>query len=483
MKAQLQASLGQHLVMTPQLRQAIRLLQLSAVELEAEMIEAVESNPLLEWDEDDGAPDTAENAATQDDPPPREIEHESGLDRDTAADNAPTEPESWTDADLEPWQQSSGGSEHGDSFAYHAAAGESLHDHLLWQLHLSPMSARDREIGVALIDAITDDGYLGEPVESIAASLDGAAPGEHEVLGVLHRIQRFDPVGVGARSLSECLQIQLSVLDPATPCRDVALRIAGELLDQLPRLGAAGVSAALGIACFDVDAAIALLLSLDPRPGGQFGEVSADTYIAPDVVIWRAQGSWRAALAEHSRPRLRINRGYEALIPQTSPADASYLRGHLQEARWLLKNIEARGDTLLRVTLFLVQRQTDFLELGPGGLRPLTLREVAAELSLHESTISRTISRKYARTPRGTLPLRAFFASGVGAGTQEETSSAAVQAMIRRLIESENPRKPLSDARLCDSLRSAGVPVARRTVAKYREAMSIPSSQERVRIA
>lgn len=480
MKAQLQASLGQHLVMTPQLRQAIRLLQLSAVELEAEMISAVESNPLLEWDEDDGGPDGAAAEAADD-----------GQPLDAGSDRAPTaehvdpvgEAESWSDADLEPWQQSSSGAERDDAFAEHVVAGESLHDHLLWQLHLSPMSSRDRDIGVALIDAISDDGYLGEPLASIAASLGGTPPGEHEVLGVLHRIQRFDPVGVGARTLAECLQIQLSVLDAATPGRDVALRIATELLDQLPRLGAAGVASRIGIARCDVDAAIALLLSLDPRPGGRLGEVSADTYVAPDVVIWRAQGSWRASLAEHSRPRLRINRGYEALISHTSPADASYLRGHLQEARWLLKNIEARGDTLLRVTLYLVQRQSDFLELGNGALRPLTLREVATELSLHESTISRAISRKYARTPRGTLPLRAFFASGVGTGTQEETSSAAVQSMIRQLIAAENPRKPLSDARLCDSLRSAGVPVARRTVAKYRESMSIPSSQERVRMA
>lgn len=481
MKAQLQVSLGQHLAMTPQLQQAIRLLQLSAVELEAEMIAAVEANPLLEWDEDDGSVggDGAESASDT----PSIRENENAETRDADAGDAPGELERWTDSDLESWHQPGTGTDSGESFAERVAAGESLHDHLLWQLHLTHLSARDRAIGAALIDAISDDGYLGEPLASVAASLDGPAAEDDELLGVLHRIQRFDPVGVGAQTLSECLRVQLSVLAPDTPGHGVALRIATELLEQLPRLGAAGVAAAMRVASNEVDDAIALLLSLDPRPGARFGEVAADTFIAPDVVIWHAQGAWQASLAEHSRPRLRINRGYEALIPHTSPSDASYLRGHLQEARWLLKNIEARGDTLLRVTLYLVQRQSEFLACGPGALRPLTLREVAAELSLHESTISRTISRKYARTPRGTLPLRAFFASGVGAGTREEMSSAAVQAIIRRLIEEENPRKPLSDARLCDSLRSAGVPVARRTVAKYRESMSIPCSQERVRMA
>lgn len=471
MKQRLQASLGQQLVMTPQLRQAIRLLQLSAVELEAEMIEAVESNPLLEWEEGEG-----EIAL-----PGSETPLEAGPVQDPGPEPADTE--SWSDAELEPWQERTGSRDSDDSFAEQAAEPETLHDHLLWQLHLSHLSGRDRQLGVALIEAISDDGYLRESLETIAASLDGPAPATGELVTVLHHIQRFDPVGVGARNLAESLQIQLSVLDADTPGRALAAHITERLLDQLPRLGAAGVATELGVPVEAADEAIALLLSLDPRPGARLGEVTTDTYIAPDVVIWRAQGTWRAALAEHHRPRLRINQRYEAMIGSSSTADASYLRGHLQEARWLLRNLEARGETLLRVTLCLVQRQSGFLEFGDAGLRPLTLREVASELGLHESTISRAIARKYARTPRGTLPLRAFFASGVGAGTDEETSSAAVQSMIRRLVADENPRKPLSDARLADALRAAGVPVARRTVAKYREAMSIPSSQDRVRMA
>lgn len=466
MKPRLQATLGQQLVMTPQLRQAIRLLQLSAVELEAEMIEALESNPLLEWDED--------------------AEPVPGPDADRAAEvEAHVDEERWDHGDLDGWaERGTGPGTDGEdnSAAEQVAEEETLQDHLLWQLHLGPLPPRDRAIGVALIEAISDDGYLREPLETIVASLGELAPSDEEVLTVLHQIQRYDPVGVGARSLSESMHIQLCALDQATPGRALALRIANGCLERLPRLGAPGLAAEFGEPEADVEAAIALLLTLDPRPGAQLGSVSADTYVAPDVTIWRQRGQWRVALTEHNRPRLRINRGYEALAGRSSGADAAYLRGHLQEARWLLKNLEARGETLLRVSHCLVQRQTGFLEFGDGALRPLTLREVAGELGLHESTISRAIARKYARTPRGTLPLRAFFASGVSDGNGEETSSAAVQAMIRQLVAAENPRKPLSDAKLAETLRGAGVPVARRTVAKYREALGIPSSQDRVRI-
>ena len=464
MKPRLQASLGQHLVMTPQLRQAIRLLQLSSVELDAELTEAVESNPLLEWDDGDVA------AATD-------------VHQPDVGDAEPPA-ESWTDSELEGWGDGiRGGHDDADgSLAEQVADAETLHDHLLWQLHLSCLSPRDRMIGVAIIEAISDDGYLREPLETIAATLDPPQPDIDEMLTVLHAVQRFDPVGVGARTLSEALLVQLSAMDDM-PGRALAMQIACEHLERLPRLGIEGLAAEIAEPREAVERAVALLLSLDPRPGARLGEVAPESYVTPDVVIWRQQGTWRVALADQGRPRLRINRGYESLIPHTSSADAAYLRTHLQEARWLLRNVEARGETLLRVARCLVERQCGFLEAGDGALRPLTLREVAAELGLHESTISRAIARKYARTPRGTLPLRAFFASGVGGGTAEETSSAAVQAMIRQLVAAENPRKPLSDARLAQSLQGAGVPVARRTVAKYREALGIPSSQDRVRIA
>lgn len=455
--------------MTPQLRQAIRLLQLSAVELDAELVTAVQSNPLLDWAEPVETPVPDETPV-------------AGSD-DLIAPTSDEEP--WGGNDGEPWYERTGTS-HRDqdgTAAEQVAEDETLHDHLLWQLHLGHLSPRDRHIGVALIEAIDDDGYLREPLDAIAVSL---APeieaGEAEILTVLHQVQQFDPVGVGARTLGECLRLQLHTLPEETPGRQLADSLANGPLERLPRIGIPGLAAELKLGVADVDTAVQLLRSLDPRPGAQIGAIASNTYVAPDVVIWRQHGLWRVALADAMRPRISIHRGYEAMIGHASSADASYLRGHLQEARWLLKSLEARGDTLLKVARCLLTQQAAFLEFGDSALRPLTLREVAAEVGLHESTVSRAVARKYARTPRGTMPLRSFFASGIDTGTGGETSSTAIQCMIRQLIDGENPRKPMSDARLAESLKATGVPVARRTVAKYREAMSIPSSQDRMRI-
>jgi len=470
MKPRLQASLGQQLVMTPQLRQAIRLLQLSAVELEAELATAVENNPLLDWTESAELPAPAETPV-------------AGQGDELIAATPDDDP--WGSTDGEPWYERVGPNDQDEDgpAAEQVAESETLHDHLLWQLHLSPLNARDRLIGVALIEAIDDDGYLREPLASIAESLapDIDASVE-EIATVLHQVQRFDPVGVGAATLGECLRLQLQPLPEDTPGKALAHTLANGPLERLPRIGIAGLAHEMRLDPAQVDTAVQLLRSLDPRPGAQIGAISNDTYVAPDVVIWRQHGLWRVALADGMRPRVSIHRGYEGMIRHASGTDASYLRGHLQEARWLLKSLEARGDTLLKVARCLLKQQASFLEFGDSALRPLTLREVAAEVGLHESTISRAIARKYARTPRGTIPLRSFFASGIDTGGGGEASSTAIQSMIRGLIEAENPRKPLSDARLAETLKATGVPVARRTVAKYREAMSIPSSQDRIRI-
>lgn len=471
MKPRLQASLGQHLVMTPQLRQAIRLLQLSAIELEAELVTAVESNPLLDWTEN-----SVSESSQDDTPAVPATEHIEAQ-----------QPEAeWGPGDGEPWYERVGPADHDEDgpMAEQVAEDESLHDHLLWQLHLSHLSPRDRMIGVTLIEAIEDDGYLREPLEAIAASLEPEIrAGQDEIVTVLHQIQRFDPVGVGSRTLAECLSLQLEQLSDETPGRALAHQLANGPLERLPRIGVAGVAAELRLPEDEVAVAVHLLRSLDPRPGAQVGAIANDTYVAPDVVIWRQNGVWRASLASGMRPKVSIHRGYEGMIRHASSSDASYLRGHLQEARWLLKSLEARGDTMLKVARCLIRQQAAFLEFGDSALRPLTLREVAAEVGLHESTVSRAIARKYARTPRGTIPLRTFFASGIDTGAGGETSSTAIQSMIRGLVEAENPRKPLSDARLAETLKGTGVPVARRTVAKYREAMGIPSSQDRVRMA
>ncbi len=470
MKPRLQASLGQNLVMTPQLRQAIRLLQLSATELELELVEAVESNPLLDWTE-------SSISASQEAP----VEG-NGNSPGEALSEAP---EDWGPTDGEPWYERIGPADSSlaDTMAEQVVDDDTLHDHLLWQLHLSPLSPRDRSIGATLIEAIEEDGYLREPLSAIIDSLGPAIQAsEDEIVAVLHTIQRFDPVGVGARDLGECLRLQLQPLSDDTPGKALAHTLANGPLQKLAKVGVKGLASEMKLDPDEVELAVQLLRTLDPRPGSQIGATDHDTYVAPDVVIWRQHGLWRVSLADSMRPRITIHRGYEGMIRGANASDASYLRGHLQEARWLLKSLEARGETLLKVAQCLIKQQAGFLEFGDSALRPLTLREVAAEIGMHESTVSRAISRKYARTPRGTVPLRAFFASGVSNDSGGESSSTAIQAMIRQLIDAEDPRKPLSDARLAASLKSTGVPVARRTVAKYREAMNIPSSQDRVRI-
>jgi RNA polymerase sigma-54 factor len=472
MKPRLSPALQQHLVLTPQLRQAIRLLQLSTVELEAEVAEAVASNPLLDWAEDgEATPGEAHEA--------RDVE--------TPIETVKLAPESedhW-DRDAEPWQERIGPSSDrdGNDDMEHPAVAESLRDHLLFQLHLGHFSQRDASIGIALVDAIDDDGYLREDLDELARSLQPEiVAGPDEILQVLHRIQQFDPVGVGARDLGECLRLQLRALAADTPGRDVAMLVTHGPLQRLPKIGIEGVCHELRCEREEAEAAVHLLRSLDPRPGSQHGELPAGTYVTPDCVIWRQQGLWRVALASGAMPRVAIQHGYEQMIRHACTADADYLRGRLQEARWLLKGLESRADTLLRVVRCLVREQAAFLEFGEQALHPLTLRSIAAELGLHESTVSRAIARKYVRTPRGTIPLRDFFASGIETEGGGSASSTAIQDMIRKLVAAEDPRKPLSDARLADTLKADGVPVARRTVAKYREALHIPASHERVRI-
>ena len=471
MKQRLQTSLGQQLVLTPQLKQALHLLQLSSLELDAEVAEAVETNPLLEWDEQ--APPAATPGTPDESPadaPQADVHVGSDGDWDIA----------------ESWQSGArvGSDDDGEWDATERASGsETLRDHLAWQLNLTQLSPRDRLIGEALIDAIDEDGYLRTSFDDIVATLAPDLVCSHdEVLAVLHRIQHMDPLGVGARDLRECLLLQLDVLEEDTPGRALAERMVVELIESLPRLGGDKLAEALGCPREDADEALALLRSLDPHPGTRIGGLPHDTYVAPDCVISRDEGVWKVSLVEGPLSRLGIHRGYEAMIRHASAADAGYLRGRLQEARWLLRNLQQRGETLLKVANCLMRQQSGFLEFGPQALRPLTLREVAAEIGMHESTVSRAVSRKYVHTPRGTLPLRDFFASGVSTDTGGQASSTAIQQMILRLVEAENPGKPLSDARLTEALKAAGVMVARRTVSKYREALNIPSSHERVRL-
>ncbi len=468
MKPSLQTRLGQQLTLTPQLRQAIRLLQLSALELEAELNQALESNPLLERGDER---EHAHGEETGGEEPP-----------DAGADAA--EPD-YEPAEAVEWQEAATGERHyerGEGEDNATAAPVDLHAHLLWQLNLSHLGPRDLAIGHALVEAINDDGYLEGPLADIQAALaPEIVASEAEIECVLHTVQRLDPVGVGARSLSDCLCVQLSLLSAETPGLALARELARGHLDALARLGPLRLAAQLGRDEEDMAQAVALLRSLDPRPGSRVGGGEAE-YIAPDAVAWRNNGVWKVALAAGSQPRLAINRHYEGLIGKASREDDSYLRGQLQEARWLIRSLETRADTLLRVARAIVRQQSGFLDHGNEAMRPLTLREVAEELGLHESTISRATTRKYLRTPRGTFEFKFFFSSGIATEHGGAASATAIQAMIRKRVESEDPRAPLSDQKLAEILKAEGIPVARRTVAKYREAMNIPASSERQRL-
>ena len=477
MKPTLQTRLGQQLSLTPQLRQAIRLLQLSTLELEAELTSAVESNPLLEREEDrdDGgsAPDGDADTAPAD--APAETAAETGND---GADGG-EEPD-WYESTLGGYERRGSGDDEPDEITVAAPVG--LQDHLLWQLELSHLSPRDIAIGQALVEAVNDDGYLGCTLEDIRETLQPEIDAQTaEIETVLRIIQHFDPVGSGARSLSECLQVQLSLLDEETPGLGLARELCQQHLDALAKQGVARLAGQLGVPAADLQEAVALVKSLDPRPGAQIGGGEAE-YIAPDAIAYRQGGVWKVQLSAQGRPRLAINRHYEQLIGKASREDDSYLRSQLQEARWLIKSLETRADTMLRVSRAIVRQQSGFLDHGSEAMRPLTLREVAEELGLHESTISRATTRKFLRTPRGTFEFKHFFSSGIATEHGGAASATAIQAMLRKLIEAENPRQPLSDQRLAEFLKGEGIPVARRTVAKYREAMNIPASNERQRL-
>lgn len=475
MKARLQTNLSQQLAITPQLQQAIRLLQLPVSELAAELGEAVASNPLLEWAGEQGHDTPAPSS-----PPDQDGQgHEASATDGSDGHGEPLH-------DDRPWSGSSGGERDDSAADITERLGngqDDLQAHLQAQMRLLPLNALDSAIATLLIDAIDADGYLRAPLEEIAAGLPPPhAVSERQVLTVLRLVQDMDPAGVGARDLGECLQLQLRQLPALTPGLELATQLAASHLSQLPRLGSEGLSRLLRRDRAEVQTAIDLLRSLDPRPGSRHARNEDSDHVLPDIIIWRGGGQWQARLGAHAGPPVTINQHYARLIGHCSDTDSGYLRSQLQQARWLIKGLQARGQTLLRVAQSLIRHQSGFLEFGEQALMPLTLREIAAELELHESTVSRAIAGKFVQTPRGTLAMRQFFSQAVVGDDGNEASGTAIQATIRRLIEAENPRKPLSDAKLVEQLQANGIKVARRTVAKYREAMSIPPSHERVRM-
>ena len=487
MKPGLQFRLNQQLTLTPQLQQAIRLLQLSQLELEAELRQIAEGNPLLEFADDELDNQDADEREPMDPLPPASSSSSSSSTNDTVDD---AEAPEWGEADShsdDPIDFSLSGSSSRnnsgdeDGFEPQSAAPETLQEHLLWQLNLSPLSARDRTIATVLIDALNPDGYLTESMESLIAALPvDLRADEAEVEYVRHMLQRFDPTGVASVDLRDCLRVQLNQFDPRTPQRELALRIVESELELLARNDIARLARKLRASEDDTAAAAVLIRSLDPRPGAAL-DVTPVEYVAPDVYARKDGGRWRVSLNPDCQPRLGLNQHYCGLIAHARGTDASWMRGQLQEARWLIKSLESRAETLMKVAEAIVRRQSAFLDYGPEAMHPLVLREVAEEVGMHESTISRVTTRKYIHTPRGTFELKHFFSSGVSTEDGGSASATAIQAMLRKLVDAEDPRKPLSDQAIAEELHRKGIQVARRTVAKYREAMRIPSSSERQR--
>ena len=492
MKPSLKLGMSQQLSLTPQLRQAIRLLQLSSVELEIEVREALESNPLLDREDESVDPGAGNEAP--------ESEADTGT-ADSALNNAEgeahadrAEPEV-ADGAADDWQESrtlddawepsrgnrSNVDAEGDSLEARTAAPESLHDYLMWQLNLTPLSDHDRRIAETLIDAVEEDGYLREDAAAIRAALGADFDtDEDEIEAVRHRLQRFDPPGVASRNLRECLLVQMSTLDPDTPYLDLARRVADQHLEALAK-EAVRLAARLGVTTEDLDGAATLLRGLNPRPGNSVGEQFTE-YVVPDAYAFKYDGRWRVRLNGACQPSLAINRHYEQMAAASRGEAASYLKGRLQEARWLIRSLAARGETLTKVATCIVRQQSAFLDYGPEAMRPLTLREVADEIGVHESTVSRITTRKYLHTPRGTFEFKHFFSVGLATPEGGEASATAIRAMIKKLVDDEDPRKPLSDSAIAERLKERGIAVARRTVAKYREAMNIPASSDRCRL-
>lgn len=485
MKPALQFRLHQQLTLTPQLQQAIRLLQLSQLELETELRQIAESNPLLEFAEEveddeavDGAEAEGEYSGAETAAGNRENENDETGDWADGGGVA----EAPIDFSSNSVSSSSGSISRGDDdFEPQNSAPESLQQHLLWQLNLASFNPREYLIATVLIDALNPAGYLVEGLEAILLALPADMHASiEEIEAVRHQLQGFDPTGVGSLDLRDCLRVQLEQFTPDTAQRELALRIVDSELELLARNDIVRLARRLRADENDVTDAALLIRSLDPRPGAALDTTPVE-YVAPDVYALRDGSRWRVSLNPDSQPKLGLNQHYCGLIAKARGEDASWMRGQLQEARWLIKSLESRAETLLKVADAIVRRQSAFLDYGPEAMHPLVLREVAEEVGMHESTISRVTTRKYMHTPRGTFELKYFFSSGVSTEDGGSASATAIQAMLRKLIDAEDARKPLSDLAITEELQRKGIQVARRTVAKYREGLRIPTSSERQR--
>jgi len=484
MKPSLQLRIGQQLTMTPQLQQAIRLLQLPALDLQAHVRETLETNIMLEADEELGAEVPVEPIRDSDEAPVGEDYAE--LDGNSTIGDQREEPEveiadeAWGEQTTGPSDSSWSGDDdrNGD---YSNQRAQTLQEQLIDQLALAHLSPVDAAIARVITDAISDDGYLQGGLDNIVASLKPEIDASLEdVERVLGAVQSLEPAGVGARNLGECIALQLAQLDPATPAREIALKVALEHLDLVAEQQWLLLRRQLRCSEVDLEMAVALVRSCHPRPGTAVSAGQAE-YVIPDVFVRRTEHGWIVEMNQATVPRVRVNQSYANLLSR-SP-DHAMLRTQLQEARWLMRSLEIRNETLVKVARCIVQRQTGFFDHGEEAMEPLILKDVAEAVEMHESTISRVTTAKYMHTPRGVFEFRYFFSSHVAAADGTEMSSTAIRAKIRKLIHQENTENPLSDAKLAEILSGEGIPVARRTVAKYREGMQIAPSNERKRAA
>ncbi|AVR89850.1 RNA polymerase factor sigma-54 [Thauera aromatica] len=464
MKTSLQLKLSQHLTLTPQLQQSIKLLQLSTIELNQEIERFLLENPMLEREDDEGGDAPPPPPGAERDAPPAEGEADA-----RTHDGAEDEGIDWSNVG-----QGAGSRSEDDDSDYQdlQAADISLREHLDQQIALSPLSDRDRALARLIIEALDDDGYLHPPLEELLELLAPESGVTLDDLAIaLHHVQHLDPAGIAARTPQECLSLQLRAL-PEDGTRALALEIVDKHLALLAERNFARLKKLTGCDDDGLRAAQALICSLDPHPGTRYG-LHETRYVLPDVVVRKVRGHWTVRLNQEAMPRLRINRLYASLLQQNR-GQGGGLGAQLQEARWLIKNVQQRFDTILRVSQAIVDQQRQFFDHGDVAMRPLTLREIADQLELHESTVSRVTTQKFMATPRGVFELKYFFGSHVATDTGGAASSTAIRALIRQLVDAEDSKKPLSDARIAEVLGQQGIVVARRTIAKYRESLNIP---------
>lgn len=513
MKASLQLRLGQQLTMTPQLQQAIRLLQLSTLDLQQEIQEALDSNPMLELDE--SHPDSEQNQdnnsegnssteknnsdVSSQSEMPNSPDTDGGSSDDYESDDFSVGEESWGDSipddlpvdtawdDIYQSNAPAGPAPSDDNdfdFESRNSAGETLQDHLSWQLNLTPMSETDRIIAMSIIDSVSPEGYLTSTVDEIHSGLieDFEDLEQDEIIAVLRRLQHFDPAGVCARDLKDCLFVQLMQLPADTPWLPQAKMVVNHYLNLLGNRDYAQLMRRSRLKEDELKSVIALIQTLNPKPGLAISDTASE-YVVPDIMVRKENGRWKVELNPEIAPKIRVNSGYASMVKRADNSnDNNFLKDQLQEARWFIKSLQSRNETLLKVASKIVEYQQGFLDFGDEAMKPMVLADIAQAVEMHESTISRVTTQKYMHTPRGIFELKYFFSSHVSTAAGGECSSTAIRAIIKKLVSAESAKKPLSDSKIANILEEQGIQVARRTIAKYREAMAIPPSNERKRL-